>query len=75
MSDGCDYDFTQNIAPAWRVMLGDGELDYDSEWFPILKGQDVYFGYGSIGLDDHHFALSESRRRQCSEQGAGGNSR
>src|SRR5512138_3602289 len=26
--DGCDYDFTDHIAPAWRVMLGDGEVDY-----------------------------------------------
>ncbi|MCI0365593.1 MAG: hypothetical protein L0219_17150 [Phycisphaerales bacterium] len=63
MSDGCDYDFTENIAPAWRIMLGQGDLDYESEWFPILKGQNVYFGYGSIGLDKHFLDLSESRRR------------
>src|SRR6266480_4325314 len=39
MSDGCDYDFTEHIAPAWRVMLGDGQVDYESEWFPILDGE------------------------------------
>lgn len=59
MSDGCDYDFTENIAPCWRVMLGDGALDYDSGWFPLLRGADVYFGYGSIGADEHAFALAQ----------------
>ncbi len=49
MSDGCDWDFTENIAPAWRIMFGYGELDYQKEWFPILSGPDVYFGYGAIG--------------------------
>lgn len=67
MTDGREHDFTEHIAPAWRVMLGDGALDCDSEWFPILKGKDVYFGYGSIGVDEHAFALAESRWRQSSE--------
>jgi hypothetical protein len=75
MTDGCDHDFTEHIAPAWRVMLGDGALDYDSEWFPILNGNDVYFGYGSIGRDEHALALAESRRSQSSEQDAARNSR
>lgn len=48
MSDGCDFNFTDRSAPAWRVMLGDGVPDYESHWFPVLKGEDVYFGYGSI---------------------------
>ena len=52
MSDGCDFDFTSRVALIWRVMLGDGELDYDAEWFPILKGTEVYFGYGTIGTDE-----------------------
>jgi hypothetical protein len=64
MSDGCDYDFTEHITPAWRVMLGDGEVDYESEWFPILGGQDVYFGHGSIGLNDHYLDLDTRRRRE-----------
>jgi len=63
MSDGCDYDFTDNIAPAWRVMFGDGVLDCESEWFPILNGPDVYFGYGSIGLSERLLDASETRRR------------
>lgn len=63
MTDGCDYDFYDHIAPAWRVMLGDGILDYDSHWFPILNGNDVCFGYGSIGVDDNAFALAEARRK------------
>ena len=67
MTDGCDHDFTEHIAPAWRVMLGDGALDCDAEWFPILKGRDVYFGYGSVAVDEHAFALAEFRRRQSSE--------
>jgi hypothetical protein len=62
MCDGCDYDFTEHIAPVWRVMLGDGELDYDSEWFPILSGQDVYFGYGAIGLSEHYLDLDVGHR-------------
>lgn len=51
MSDGCDYDFSDNIAPAWRVMVGDGELDCESEWFPTLRGSRVFSGYGSVGCD------------------------
>jgi hypothetical protein len=68
ITEGCEHDFAEDIASAWRVMLGDGTLDCDSEWFPILKGEDVYFGYGSIGLDDHAFVLAESKWRQRSEQ-------
>ncbi len=64
MSDGCDYDFTEHIAPAWRVMLGDGAVDYESEWFPILGGDDVYFGYGSVGLNEHSLDLDTQRRRE-----------
>jgi mannose-6-phosphate isomerase-like protein (cupin superfamily) len=57
MSDGCDWDFTEHIASAWRVMLGDGEVDYESEWFPFLNGEDVYFGYGVVGLNEHYLNL------------------
>jgi hypothetical protein len=67
MCDGCDYDFTEHISPAWRVMLGDGEVDYDSEWFPILGGEDVYFGYGAIGLNEHYLDLDSERRRMIRE--------
>jgi hypothetical protein len=48
MSDGCNFNFTDRADAAWRVMLGDGVPDYESHWFPVLKGEDVYFGYGSI---------------------------
>jgi hypothetical protein len=48
MSDGCNFNFTDRCAPAWRVMLGAGVPDHESHWFPVLKGEDVYFGYGSI---------------------------
>ena len=75
MTDGCEHDFADHIAPAWRVMLGDGTLDYNSEWFPILRGKDVYFGYGSIGLDEHTFALAEAKWRQSSEPAPAGNPR
>jgi len=51
MNDGCDYNFTDNIAQGWRVMLGNGGVDYESEWFPIISGPDSFFGYGVIGLD------------------------
>ena len=63
MSDGCNYDFNANIAPAWRVMFGDGVLDCDSEWFPILNGPDVYFGYGSIGLNEYFLDASQASRK------------
>jgi len=72
MSDGCDYDFTEHIAPAWRVMLGDGEVDYESEWFPILGGEDVYFGYGAIGLNEHYLDLDIQRRREQAAAPNGG---
>ena len=51
MNDGCDYNFTDKIAHAWRVMVGDGGVDYESSWFPIISGPNSYFGYGVIGLD------------------------
>jgi hypothetical protein len=75
MTDGCEHDFTDHIAPAWRVMLGDGTLDYDSEWFPILRGKDVYFGYGSVAADEHALALAESRWRRggCGEPNGAAN--
>ena len=50
MNDGCDHDFTDNIAHAWRVMVGNGGVDYETEWFPIISGPDSYSGYGVIGL-------------------------
>jgi hypothetical protein len=71
MSDRCDYDFTEHIAPAWRVMLGDGEVDYESEWFPILGGEDVYFGYGAIGLNEHYLDLDMRRREQAAAPNGG----
>ena len=72
MSDGCDYDFTDNIAPAWRVFVGDGELDLESEWFPILRGESTIAGYGSIGRDSCALDKSEGYRKAVSEQGGGG---
>lgn len=48
MSAGCDFNFTDRAEASWRVMLGDGVPDYESHWFPVLKGEDVYFGYGEI---------------------------
>ena len=47
MTEGCDFDLTDNIAPAWRVFLGDGDLDLDSSWMPILTGEKIG-GYGTI---------------------------
>lgn len=64
MSDGCDHDFTEHIASTWRVMFGDGGVDYESAWFPILGGEDVYFGYGTIGLNEHYLDLDTLRRRK-----------
>ena len=54
MSDGCDYDFSSTVASAWRVWLGDGELDYVEDEFlgrvPVMTGAGVYHGYGSIAV-------------------------
>ena len=66
-SMGCDYDFTENTKTGWRVVLGDGDLDYESEWFPILSGKDIYFGYGSIVLNEHYLS------KPISEQDAAAN--
>lgn len=52
MMDGVDYDFTDNIARAWRVTFGTGELDLESDWFPILAGDDAIFGYGVVAQDE-----------------------
>ncbi|QJE94567.1 hypothetical protein [Luteolibacter luteus] len=60
MLDGEDYDFTENIAGAWRVTFGTGELDLESEWFPILAGDDAIFGYGSIAQDEASLLRSGS---------------
>lgn len=49
MSDGVDYNFTDKIAPCWRVIFGNGRLDLESAWFPILEGEDALFGYGTVG--------------------------
>ena len=52
MSDGADYDFTGNIAPCWRVIFGNGNLDLETTWFPLLDGDDAILGYGTIGKDE-----------------------
>ena len=75
MSDGCDYDFTDNIAPAWRIFVGDGELDLESEWFPVLGGETTIAGYGSVGRDSESLDRSEASWQTRSEQGAATNPR
>ena len=72
MSDGCDYNFTDQIAPVWRVFVGDGELDLESEWFPILRGDSTIDGYGSVGLDSNALDRAEARYKTTSEQGGDG---
>ena len=52
------------MGPGGRLLLGDGEVDYETEWFPILGGQDVYFGYGAIGLNEHYLDLDRQRWRE-----------
>ena len=61
MSDGVDHDFTENIAGFWRVMFGDGDLDLESDWFPILGGESTLFGYGIVAQDAD--GLARYRRR------------
>jgi len=72
MSDGCDYNFTDNIAQVWRVMLGDGKLDCETDWSPRLSGREVYFGYGSVGQDSGWLDRLEleSAREHLSRRGA-----
>ena len=49
MSDGCDFNFTDAIAPSWRVFVGDGEVDLDSDWMPVLRrGATSFDGYGTV---------------------------
>jgi hypothetical protein len=71
MNDGCDFNFTDRIAHAWRIMVGDGGVDYDSEWFPILSGPDSYFGYGVIGLDRSWLDQAGTTWHPMSKQYAG----
>ncbi|YCM47026.1 hypothetical protein V2O64_24600 (plasmid) [Verrucomicrobiaceae bacterium 227] len=61
MGDSCDFNFTNNICQAWRFMVGDGVLDTNSSWFPILKGKSVYFGYGVIGKNRSWFDQLDSQ--------------
>lgn len=68
MADGIDFDFTDHIAPAWRVMLGDGVPDYDSSWFPILGGNRVHLGYGVVSKSKAHLEAYELKRRQRNYQ-------
>ncbi len=51
MSDGINYDFKERIAPCWRVLFGNGDLDLESTWFPTLKGECTIYGYGRVGQD------------------------
>lgn len=53
-SDGTEYDFTDKTNTSWRVILADGEPDYDSHWFPLLNGDPCYLGYGFIALSKAH---------------------
>ena len=66
ITDGCDFDFTDNIAGAWRIFIGDGELDLDHEWFPILRGGLTLSGYGSVGLDSEALDRWEAKIRPSS---------
>ncbi len=50
MSEGTDYNFTTNVAPAWRVILGDGCPDYESSWFPVMDDPNALYGYGTIDM-------------------------
>jgi hypothetical protein len=72
MSDGCDYDFSDNVAFAWRIWLGDGELDYEDDivlgQFPTMTGTNVFHGYGSIAVPGH-WAKDLRRWRQPSGLG------
>ena len=60
MSDGTEYDFTDEIAQ-WRVIFADGDPDYDSHWFPLLNGNPRYLGYGAIALSREHHDTRISR--------------
>ena len=72
MSDGLDYNFTDNIAPSWRVIFGNGNLDLESAWFPILEGEDALFGYGTVVKNIEWLRRSGYLIENQSEQGADG---
>ncbi|MCC5844718.1 MAG: hypothetical protein JJU05_10745 [Verrucomicrobia bacterium] len=54
MADGCDYNFENNIPP-WRIFLGEGEVNLEVEWFPVLIGKDVWSGYGRLASREKYF--------------------
>ena len=72
MSDGLDYNFTDHIAPCWRVIFGNGCLDLESAWFPILDGDDTLFGYGTVGKNAEWLRRSGHLFQTKSEQGGDG---
>ena len=49
-----------------------GELDLDSEWYPILDGGSTIAGCGSIGRDSEALDRSEAHRRRSSERAVEG---
>ncbi|GEM_PF-3929493 len=58
MSDGDDFNFSDNICGAWRFLFGNGELDLTDLYRPSMKGDDILFGYGIIATEK---ALIEAR--------------
>lgn len=48
MSDGDNFNFSDNICGAWRFLFGNGELDLTNLNRPSMNGDDILYGYGLI---------------------------
>ncbi|MDB2687328.1 hypothetical protein N9Y42_08960 [Mariniblastus sp.] len=51
MTDGREFDFTNNVAHQWRFMFGSGGVDFERNWFPVLSGESTIYGFGMIALN------------------------
>ena len=53
MTDGREFDFTNNVAPSWRIMFGSGSVNYERDWFPVLSSELTIYGFGMIALNSN----------------------
>ena len=65
MTDGREFDFTNNVAHHWRFMFGSGGVDFERNWYPVLSSELTIYGFGMIALNSNWLD------RHGSQSGAG----
>jgi hypothetical protein len=61
MSDGEDFDFTDNICMVWRAMFGDQEPSGSPGHIPDFTSGEVYTGYATVFEDEGHLQRCQDR--------------